>query len=213
MKPRRLNRRLQHLELARQSIRRRCRNTKHSEPPGVSQRRITLLPVRSTNRIDHEIHTAAVGQFLQLRQPILLAIVDRMVQSAFCQKLVLARTRRSKRLGADLLRDVECRKSNASAGVVDQHRLTSVQRTHHHEQRISSQVVHRNRGRLFKRQLVRLLKHLRRFHHDHFRLTAKASHGHDRLAGERTVHILAGSFDHTANLVTHHARLRRRVGI
>src|SRR5689334_9586712 len=99
----------------------------------MSQRRITLLPVRSTNRVDYEIDAATIGQFLQLRQPVLLAIVDRMVQSAFRQKLVLARTRGTKRLGADLLRDVECRQSNSSAGVVDQHRLTGVQRTHHDE--------------------------------------------------------------------------------
>src|SRR5262249_35017088 len=56
-------------------------------------------------------------------------------------------------------------------------------------------------------------KYLRRLHRNHFRLPAKASHRHDRFADERTVHILAGCLDYTTNLVSHHTRLRRRVGI
>src|SRR6185369_3024557 len=61
--------------------------------------------------------------------------------------------------------------------------------------------------------LLRLLKHLRRLHRDHFRLPAETRHRHDRLADERAVYILTHTIDDAADLVTHHTRFRRSMRI
>src|SRR6185369_14250462 len=75
------------------------------------------------------------------------------------------------------------------------------------------QVVHRDRRRLLERQLLRLLKYLRRLHRDHLRLPTKTRQRNDRLADERTVHVFTNCIDDTADLVSHHARLRRSIRI
>src|SRR6185437_12094841 len=104
-------------QLARNPVSRTDRDAEHSEASGVPQRVVTLLEMRATNRIGNQIHTTTVRELHQLRLPVLFAIVDRVVQPAISQKLVLARTRSAVSHRADLLRDVECGESDTAAGI------------------------------------------------------------------------------------------------
>src|SRR5258705_4700762 len=102
MKPRHLRGGFDHFQLALQSIRGGSGYSKHSQPARVPQCCITLLPVAAANGIDDQINTATVSELLQDRQPILVAIVDRVIQSAFPLELMLSLTRRSVCCRADL---------------------------------------------------------------------------------------------------------------
>ena len=129
--------------------------------------------------IDHQLDAMTVCHFLQDRQPVLVAIVDRMIQSALSQELMLGRTCRAIGYGIQSLRNIERSQTDSTAGIVNQHGFTRLQRTHHRKQRIGSQVVDRNRGALFKAERLRLLKHLRALNSYQLRLAFKAGHRHN----------------------------------
>src|SRR6184192_3095100 len=95
MKPRHLRRGFDQLQLPSQPICRSRGYSKHTEATRVAQRRVTFLPMAAANRIDHEIDAATIGELLQYRKPIPVAIVDCVIESTLAQKLVLARTRRA----------------------------------------------------------------------------------------------------------------------
>ncbi len=82
--------------------------------------------MHAANRIDHEIHAASICELLQNGKPVLLPIIDRMVQATLGKKLVLTRARSAISFGADLLRDVERRESNSATGIVNQNRFAKM---------------------------------------------------------------------------------------
>src|ERR1043166_7871593 len=88
-----------------------------------------------------------------------------------------------------------------------------MKRSHHHEQPVRGQVVHRNRRGLFERETFGFIEHLVRFHHDELRLPTKTRHRGHRLTDERTIDSLAYSLDHATYFVTHHAGLWRCIWI
>src|SRR4029077_12655105 len=102
MKPRHLRGGFDHFQLALHSICGGGRYAKHSQPARVPQGRITFFPMAAADGIDYQINTATVSELLQDRQPIPVAIIDRVIESSFAQKLMLSRTRGSVSCGPDL---------------------------------------------------------------------------------------------------------------
>src|SRR6185503_10315991 len=88
-----------------------------------------------------------------------------------------------------------------------------MQCVHYHNQRIRSQVVDRNRSCFFERQRLRFFKQLCCIYHHQIRLTSKARHRTNGLANQLAANSIADSFNQSTYLITHHARLRRAVGI
>src|SRR6185295_2710113 len=138
-----------------QSIRGGSGYSKHSQPTRVPQCCITLLPVAAADGIDDQINTATVSELLQDRQPILVAIVDSVIQSAFAQELMLSWTRRSVSCRADLPGDVDGCQADTATGIVNKNGVAGVQRTHHVKQRVSGQVINGNGRRQFEAERLR----------------------------------------------------------
>src|SRR6267142_4588446 len=95
MKPWHLHRCFDQLELPFQAIGGRSGNSEHPQPPRGPQRRVALFPVVAANWINDQPNAAAVSKLHQYRQPVLVAIIDRVIEAALAQAFMLARTRRS----------------------------------------------------------------------------------------------------------------------
>src|SRR2546421_485695 len=83
----------------------------------------TLCPVAAADRINNQLNAATVGKLHQNWQPVLVAIIDRMIEAALAQEFMLARTRRSVSCRSNFLCDIQGGQSNSAAGVVNQYRL------------------------------------------------------------------------------------------
>src|SRR5882672_3691848 len=153
----------------------------------MPQRCIALFPMTAADWIDHQLNTAAVSKFLQDGKPVLVAIIDRMIETTLAQEPVLPRTRRPISGRANLLGDVERGKADATAGIVNQNRFIRLERTHHVKQRIGSQVVDRNRRRLFESQRLGLFKDLIRADRNLFRLPPETRESHNRFTYQTTI--------------------------
>src|SRR4029077_15850954 len=140
--------------------RRRNRNTKHAEPSRGTQGAIALLPVIAAERIGDERDALSLGEPVELKRPVLPAVVNGFVQAAPPQEGVLAAARRSVDRGADVARDVDCGKPDATAGIVNKDRLPGVEGTHDDEQLPRGEIVHRNRRRLGEGNRGRFLEGL-----------------------------------------------------
>src|SRR3546814_8329216 len=103
-----------------------------------AQRAIAFLPVAAAERIGDQFDAAAVGQAPQLRRPVLRAVIDRRVQAALLEERMLAAARGANDVRADVPRDVDARKSDAAAGVVDQHGIVAAQRSEEHTSELQS---------------------------------------------------------------------------
>src|SRR5215510_1021564 len=90
MKPRRLPYGFQHSKFAFYSVCRGRRNAKHSQPACSSQGFITLSPVTASKRVDHQFDSTIVCKFLKFSKPILIAVIDRMVQSTLAKHIVFS---------------------------------------------------------------------------------------------------------------------------
>src|SRR6266478_4879371 len=98
------------------------------------------------NGVDNQFDSAPAGHFLQNGEPVLIAIVDCVVQAALLQKSVFSRTCGSVGRGSKPLRNVERSQSYASARVMNQYRFTRLETAHYRDQRIRREVVDRNGG-------------------------------------------------------------------
>ena len=167
----------------------------------------------AAERIDDECHAFSIGEPVQFDRPVLRPIVDGFVQATRLQEGMLAAPRRSVDRGADVARDVDRGKSNAAAGIVNQHCLIVLQRAHDHEQLPRSEVVHRYGGSLFigERGWFRKDLFLR---HDHYvRITAEASQREDVGADPGMVHTSTHGVHQARDLVANDTGNFRRVRI
>src|SRR5207237_896005 len=108
----------------------RCdRHAEYSHSSRGAQRSISLLPACAAQRIDCQLYALTVCKFNQDRQPILIAIVDCVIETALLQKLMFGGTGRTVSRRADVFRNVQSRESDAAAGVVNQHSFAFFQTT------------------------------------------------------------------------------------
>jgi len=63
-------------------------------------------------------NAAAVSKLHQNWQPVLVAIIDWMIEAALVQEFMFARTRRSVSCRSNFLCDIQCGQSNSAAGVM-----------------------------------------------------------------------------------------------
>ena len=126
MKPRHLHRSLYQLQFTFETVSGGDGNAEHAQPAGGPQRRIALFPVSTTDWIDHQLNTAAVSQLLQDRKPVLIAIIDCVIQAAPPQELVLSRTRGAEGRRANFLCDIERGDTYAAARMYESEPRRSV---------------------------------------------------------------------------------------
>ena len=98
------------------------------------------------------------------------------------QEGVLAAACRSVDRGADVARDVDCGKPDATAGIVNQDRLPGLERAHDDEQLPRGEVVHWDRRGLVVGDGGRFLEDLLLGHDDDVRIATKAHQRKDVLA-------------------------------
>src|SRR6266576_5942967 len=108
MKPRHLRRSFNQLELPFQTIRGCSGNSEHAQPSCGPQRRIALFPVAAADWIDDQLNATAISKLHQNRQPVLIAIVDWMIEATLAQEFMLARTRRPVSCRSDMLCNIQC---------------------------------------------------------------------------------------------------------
>ena len=73
-----------------------------------------------------------------------------MIKSAFLQELMFGRAGRSVGRRSDVFRDIQSRKSDSAAGVVNQDGLILLQSAHRDQQRPGGEIIGGDRSRLFE---------------------------------------------------------------
>ncbi len=102
---------------------RRGGDAEHPEPAARAQRTVALLPMRTTERIDDERDTLPAGETIDLFRPIRGAVVDELLSAALEEERMLRAAGRAVDRRADMPGDVDRGETDASAGIVDEHRL------------------------------------------------------------------------------------------
>ena len=136
-----------------------------------------------------------------------------MIQAARFQKFVLGSAGCSVSRRADMFRDIQSSQADTATGIVNQHGFVLLQSAHRNQQRPGCQVIHRNCRALFEGDRVRLCKDLRDRRDHQLSLSTKARHCDDRVADEIPIASVADCFNRARDFITHHARLRRAVGV
>ena len=114
---------------------------------------------------------------------------------------------------ADVAGDVDRGEPDPAAGVVDQHGLAGLQRTHDHEQLPRGEIAHRNRRGLLVRERGGLLEDLRRRHRDDVRVAAEAGQSDDLRADQGLVDPAAHRVHHARHFIADDGRKLGGVGI
>src|SRR6266550_4220555 len=207
MKPWHLHRGFDQLKLASHAIGRSSGNSEHPQPARGPQRRIAFFPVAAANWINDEFNAAVVSKLHQDRQPVLIAIVDRMIEAALSQEFMLAGTRRSISCRSDIPCNIQRSQSHPAAGVMNQYRLATSQTSYDHQQSVSRQVVNRNRRCLFETQSFGLFKYLVCPDRNFFCLPSESGHRHDWFTQETAIDTFANLPNRARNFIAHYARL------
>ena len=119
----------------------------------------------AAERIGDERNALSLGEPLEFDRPVLRAVIDGFVQATLLQEGMLAAACRPVDCGADVASDVDRGKSDAAAGIVNEHSLLGFQGTHDHQQLPRSEVVHRDCRGLLVRERGRFLEDLFFRHH------------------------------------------------
>ena len=114
---------------------------------------------------------------------------------------------------ADVARDVDRGQPDSSAGVVDQHGLAGLQRTHDHEQLPRGEIAHRNRSGLLVRERGGLLEDPRRRHRDDVGVASEAGQSDDIRSDQGLVDPAAHVVHHARHFIADDRRKLRGVGI
>src|ERR1041384_3439577 len=75
--------------LAQDSRRRSHRHPEHSHASSSPQSAIAFLPACAAQRIDYQLNTTSIREIEQYRKPILIAVIDRMIQTTLFEKFML----------------------------------------------------------------------------------------------------------------------------
>jgi len=163
--------------------------------------------------IGNQVHTLALGQALDYLAPVVIAIVDRVVQAAFLQKSVFAGAGGTVNRGADMGGNINGRQSDTAARVMNQHGFVGLESAHGHQQLPGSEVVDRNGGGLFEGKAGGLGKDPADGSDDAIGLTAEVGQGCHFLSDPATVIGAAHRIHHASHFVSHGAGQGRRIRI
>src|SRR5438309_4678165 len=109
--------------------------------------------------------------------------------------------------------DIQSGEPDTAACVMNQDSFILLQPAHRDYQRPGRQIIRRNRGALFKAELLGLFKSLRRRNGNQLCLSFELRHGNDGFADETLIDCDTYGFDSSRDFVTHDARLWWPVGI